>query len=275
MALSGADLAGGLADAVAGAPGRWGVAVVADDGWTWSHDPDRVASSASTIKVPILLGVLRLVEQGRLRLDDDVPLAPPDDRVGGSGPLRLMRATRALPLVEALHLMIALSDNDATNAVLAYADLLGTDTVGDLLARVPTAHTSLRRRMMDLDAEASGLRNETTAGDLAAILVALREGRLLGEAMTRTAIEILRTQQLRDGLPAYLPQEVEVGSKTGDLPGLRADLALLERGGRWVAVAVLADGLHTGEAGGADRGTAILPVFAQIGELAAELLPTA
>ena len=45
------------------------------------------------------------------------------------------------------------------------------------------------------------------------------------------------------GLPAALPAGVVAASKTGELPGLRADMALMERDERWVAVAVVADRL--------------------------------
>jgi hypothetical protein len=96
---------------------------------------------------------------------------------------------------------------------------------------------------------------------------------LLGPEPTRLAIGILRDQQLVTGLPAYLPTDVAVGSKSGDLPGLRADMALLERAGRWVSVAVIADDL--GESGAPEAtygGTAVLPVFAALGALAAERL---
>ena len=52
-----------------------------------------------------------------------------------------------------------------------------------------------------------------------------------------------------------------------------ADLALMERDDRWVAVAVVADRLTDPEdLGGPDHGTAVLPLFATIGELAAERL---
>jgi hypothetical protein len=75
------------------------------------------------------------------------------------------------------------------------------------------------------------------------------------------------------GLPAALPAGVVAASKTGELPGLRADLALLERDDRWVAVAVVADRLTDPEdLGGPDHGTAVLPLFATIGALAAERL---
>jgi beta-lactamase class A len=266
------------------------VSVGADDGWTWEHDAERVVPAASTIKVPVLLAVLRLVEQGRLHLADTVPLPPGPDRVGGAGPLHLLPSVTHLPLLEALRLMVALSDNDASNAVLDHAGLLDgfggsggsggsggagmpgetlDDPVGELLAAAGTRHTRLQRRFMDVEAVAAGHENETCAADLTALLARLRQGRLLGARLTALAVELLRQQQSRDGLPAYLPASVLVASKPGDLPGVRAEVALLERDGRWVVVAVVADGLaHDG----VDRGTAVLPTFAALGALAATVL---
>ena len=246
-----------------------------DRGWTWSHDADRVSRSASTIKVPILLAALRLVEAGRLHLSDEVRLAPFDERVGGFGPLSLLPSVTTLPLLEALRLMIALSDNDATNAILDHAGLLESGAVARVLDDVPTTRTRLQRRMMDPVSAAAGRENETCPQDLADLLAALRGGRLLGPELTALAVGILRDQQLVEGLPAYLPSDVTVASKSGDLPGLKADLALLERDDRWVVVAVIADGLTVQESGQTrDRGTAVLPVFAALGECAAERLNT-
>jgi beta-lactamase class A len=264
-----------LAEIVATSPGHLAVAVRDDRGWTWGHDAERVSRSASTIKVPILLAVLRLVGAGHLDLADQVPLAPFEKRVGGSGPLSLLPSVTALPLLEALRVMIALSDNDATNAVMDHAGLLDSGEVARLLADVPTRHTRLRRRMMDPASAAAGLENETCPQDLADLLAALREGRLLSPDLTGLAVGILRDQQLVAGLPAYLPSDVTTGSKTGDLQGLRADVALLERGDRWVVIAVVADGLAVEQSGRMrDRGTAVLPVFAALGECAAERLDT-
>jgi len=185
----------------------------------------------------------------------------------------LLPSVTSLPLVEALRLMIALSDNDATNAVLDHAALLQSGEVGRLLAEVPTRHTRLQRPMMDPASVAAGLENETCPQDLVDLLVALRTGRLLGPDLTRLAVGILRAQQFVAGLPAALPAGVVAASKTGELPGLRADMALMERDERWVAVAVVADRLADPEdLGGPDHGTAVLPLFATTGGLAAERL---
>jgi beta-lactamase class A len=258
------DVAARLDSVVASAPGRVSAALTTVDGWSWQHDAERVVPSASTIKVPVLLAALACVEAGDLELT--TPVEIPADRVGGSGPLSLLPSVTRLPLEELLSLMIALSDNDATNVVL---DLIGREAVDDLLRKVPTRHTRLERRLMDFGAVERGLQNETCVADLVAILVALREGRLLDEGHTEMALGILRGQQFREGLPAYLPEEVSVASKTGELFGLRADAGLLEVAGRWVAVAAVATDLAEGPV---DRGTAVLATFAAIGEAAAALL---
>lgn len=252
------------------APGRVGCAVRFDDGRGFTLDADRAQSSASTIKVPILLTALRACQEGRLALDETVALPAPADRVGGSGPIQLLPSLTALPLREVLTLMIALSDNDATNAVI---DLLGFGAVAAVLAEVPTRHTVLQRTMMNPAAIARGEENRTCAADLVAVVVALRGGRLLDEEHTGLALEMLRTQQFLEGLPAYLPPTVSVASKTGSIFGMRGDVALLERDGRWAVVAVLASDLGDGEGPAAvDRGTSVLPVFAAVGESVAALL---
>ena len=188
--------------------------------------------------------------------------------------MSLLPSVTRLPLVEMLRLMIALSDNDATNAIIDHVGLLTSPALPTLLASVPTRHTALRRRLMDFAAVERGLQNETCAADLVAVMVALRRGRLLGDAMTGAAFEVLRAQQDHTGLPGYLAgylgEDVLVASKTGEIVGVRADVAVLERGARWVAVAALADGLVDDT--GVDRGSSVIPVFAAIGELAAELL---
>jgi len=260
----GRDVGTQLSELVTSAPGRVSAAVTASGGWSCGNDAERVVPSASTIKVPVLLAALASVQAGELDLATSIDI--PVGRVGGSGPLSLLPSVTRLPLGELLTLMIALSDNDATNIVV---DLVGREAVGALLRAVPTRHTRLERRLMDFAAIERGLQNETCAADLVEIVVALREGCLLDDPHTETALGILRTQQFREGLPAYLPEEVSVASKTGELFGVRAEVALLERGPRWVVVAAAATDLAKGPI---DRGTAVLPSFAAIGELAATLL---
>jgi beta-lactamase class A len=246
----------------AAAPGDLSVVVVGAKGLIVEVDGGRVVPAASTIKVPILVTALERVADGTSRLQESLPLGA--DRVGGSGALSLTPSITELPLIEALRLMIALSDNDATNAVI---ELLGFEAVGRTCRRLGLAHTRLQRALMDYAARDAGLDNVTCAGDLAQVMAGLWLGEALPQAETRVALDLLAEQQSLDGLPALLPERVWHGNKTGEQPGLRHDMALFEHAGRWAGVAVTATALKRSHDGGngIDRGATVLPTFANIG----------
>jgi len=246
----------------AGAPGHLSVVVVGADGLIVEVDGGRVVPAASTIKVPILVTALERVADGTSRLQEAVHIGV--DRVGGSGALSLVPSVTEIPLIEALRLMIALSDNDATNVVIA---LVGSEAVNRTCQRLGLAHTQLQRNLMDHAARDAGLDNLTCARDLARVMAGLRLGEALPQAETRVALDLLAEQKFLDGLPALLPGRVWHANKTGELAGVRHDMALVEHGGRWAAVAVTATALSGRDNGddGVDRGSTVLPTFANIG----------
>jgi beta-lactamase class A len=260
------DLAGPLADLVAAAPGHVSVVVADATGVLVDVEGSRVVPAASTVKVPVLVAVLRAVARGEVGLADPVRLA--EQRVGGSGPLAALASVTRLPVGELLDLMITLSDNDATNALLG---LVGLAVVDGLCAELGMVGTSVRRRLMDPEAVLAGRDNTTCAVDLARVLALLREGELLPPAETTLALGLLAEQQFLDGLPALLPEGVWHGNKTGELHGIRHDMMLVEAGGGWASVSVTATGLAD-DVTGADRGSLVLPTFARIGELVASRL---
>jgi beta-lactamase class A len=218
-----------------------------------------VVPAASTIKVPILVAALERVSAGSSRLVEPVVIGP--DRVGGSGALSLLPSVTELSLLETLRLMIALSDNDATNAVIA---LVGLEAVDRTCRRMALDQTHLRRSLMDWAAIEAGIDNVTCARDLAWVMAKLQVRDALPEAETRVALDLLAEQQFLDGLPALLPDAVWHANKTGEVLGVRHDMALVEHDGHWAAVAVTATGL-IGPGAGVDRGSTVLPTFAGIG----------
>ena len=247
----------------AGAPGELSVVVAGADGLMVDLDGGRLVPAASTIKVPILVAALERVAGGASRLDEPIHIGA--DRVGGSGALSLVPSVTELALIEVLRLMIALSDNDATNAVIA---LVGFEAVGQTCRRLGLDHTRLERSLMDHAARDAGLDNVTCARDLAQVMTRLRVGHALPEAETRVALDLLAEQQFLDGLPALLPESVWHANKTGELSGVRHDMALFEHDGCWAGVAVTATGLM-GLGDGVDRGSTVLPTFANIGAVVA------
>jgi len=229
----------GLAPLLAATPARVALSLRLLDGTVvLEREAARVQPSASIIKVPILLAMLEQVAQGRLRLEQSVSLDGLE-RVGGTGILSQLPSVGSLTLAELARLMIVLSDNVATNALIG---LLGCDAVNGWSERAGLARTRLQRRMMDAAARAAGLDNFTSAGDAAAALCWLLRDGTLPPALRTFALDLLADQRERAHFGAALPAQAMLANKTGQLPGLRHDAGILTVGERSVVLAVLADG---------------------------------
>jgi beta-lactamase class A len=196
-----------------------------------------VLPAASTIKV--LVSAAFWIAAGRGELD-------PGERVevratpapGGGGLLESMQAGTALALADLDLLMLAVSDNAATNVLI---DAVGTDRVNALADSLGLAHTRLRRRMMDAAAAARGDDNTTSAADMVALLAALAAGGGIPDRARRRVLAGLAQSQHTDIVPRYLPAAPQrvVASKQGELADVRHDVALIDEGDRRVALAVL------------------------------------
>ncbi|MTB70550.1 serine hydrolase [Arsenicicoccus cauae] len=249
-----------LKDIVRHAPGRLSIQVVGPEGVLAGWDSNRGVPAASLVKVLVLVATLREVEAGRLSLDQTLRI--PDDRVGGAGALSLLPSVVELSVVELLRLMVTLSDNDAANLLLR---LLGHDRVTRCGLELGLRHTHVRRDLMDSRSASQGRDNTTTAADQAGLLAVLRAGQALGAQQTALALALLSEQQHAYGVTALLPDDVVRGSKPGDLPGIRHDVALIETGGAWAAVAVTATGMYD-DRHGQDYSVSVLPALAAVGE---------
>jgi beta-lactamase class A len=204
---------------------------------------DLVMPSFSTIKVLLAAAFWRAVAAGELR--EAQPYAfQPWQSVGGAGVLRGFRHAARLTLADCLHLALAVSDNDATNIVLAF---VGAERVNALAADLGLGGTTLQRRMMDAQAVAAGRDNLTCARDLARLFELLVAGdERIGSAACERVLASLALQEHRDGLPRGLPAGATYAGKPGDdLPEGRychdCGLVVTPTGERLV-MAVLTDG---------------------------------
>ncbi len=172
-----------------------------------------VMPSFSTIKVLLAAAFWRAVADGELR--EARPYAfQPWQSVGGAGVLRGFRHAAQLTLADYLHLALVVSDNDATNVVIAF---VGFDRVNALAAELGLADTALRRPMMDWEAAAAGRDNVTCARDLAALLEMLVQGEpRIGAAACENVRASLALQEHREGLPRGLPAGATYAGKPGD-----------------------------------------------------------
>lgn len=241
-----------LTELAAEATGQGGrIAVVATDlvgGRRLSIARDEVFTSASLIKLPVMVTVLQQADAGTLPLSRRLTVRGAE-RVGGAGVLAELADVPDISVRDLLTLMIIISDNMATNVLI---DAVGMDAVNAGIAAAGLLHTQLRRTLMNTSAASRGLENRTSAADMARLLEQIATGHGLFDAVEsyRHALAVLGRQQVNDLLPRYLPAEASLAHKTGTLDGIRHDAGIVSVDGRPVLViAVLTQGFQERAAG--------------------------
>ncbi|HZO90908.1 MAG TPA: serine hydrolase [Chthonomonadaceae bacterium] len=192
------------------------------------YHADRKVSTASVIKLPILVHVALAVREGRLSWGETLTLLEAE-KVGGSGILTSLTAGLALPLRDACTLMIILSDNTGTNMVI---DHVGIEPVNARMRALGLPRTTLFRKAYSQSAVVSraearfGL-GVTTPHEMVRLLTLLAEGKV-GDAETSADIlKILEGQHYRESIPRLLPAEWKYAGKTGALNHVRNDVGLV------------------------------------------------
>ena len=213
-----------------------------DSGRGFSWRADRPMPTASLIKLAVLVEVYRQVDDDRVDLDDRLKLTS-DDTVPGSGVLRKYFTTGSrLTLRDAVRLMIAVSDNTATNLVL---DHIGLESTNRTMARLghpnTRIHAKVFRRETSIDPERSqqfGL-GSTTASETADLLEAIRSGRAVSKRASRQMLEHLKACESTERIPRYLPEGTVVAHKTGSVSRVRTDAGIIESPAGPIVVCVL------------------------------------
>lgn len=198
--------------------------------------------TASAIKLPLLTALHAFVDQGGASWDDMVTVTR-DAVPGGSGILQHLDFPRTVSLRDAAWLMICVSDNLATNVVL---DAMGLDTANRLLREVIGPGLEVRKHFgFDPDAQVPGQSlAQSSPRVLLDYLDALAAHRMPGSVET---LAVAGAQLYRTSIPRHLPDEpyssagLRIYNKTGGLPGIHTDIALLTAGDVSVALAIMTD----------------------------------
>lgn len=222
---------------------RFGVAVRARvaDGTTTTWDRHGAESfmSASTIKVAILIAVARAIDEGRLR-HDERRSARPVDTIIGSGVLKGMEAGLSLTIDDHAYLMVAISDNTASNVLIEAA---GLGAVQAVTAGYGFTGTHLRRPFLGVLPSDDLPRNMMTASDLVTMLASIADGEAASPESCEWMMRLLREQQHVDRLGRALPDDVTFAGKSGSLEGTVHDGAILAGPNGQVVIAVLTRGV--------------------------------
>jgi beta-lactamase class A len=191
--------------------------------------------AGSVIKLPIAVSVFEQELAGKLQLDAEVVLKK-TDKADGSGVLKRTRSGTKLTVASLLELMLQRSDNTATNML---TDLLGLEEINGACRRQGLTATCMPRYIMDLAARDNKVENYTSATDMARLLKALYERKILDPPTSAQLLDILKGQHVRDRLPRYLPPGVVVAHKTGLMKDACHDVGILYGRNHDYVVAVL------------------------------------
>jgi len=233
-----------------------------DSGETLVICPEEIHVACSLIKIPILALLLKDGEEGKVDIEAKIQI-PEERRVGGTGMICHLSEGLELSWKDIMKLMIAVSDNTATNAII---DLLGMERINAFFGDIGLFSTELQRKMMDLDAVKAGRNNYTTAADMGKVLKMAASGTLVSRRASETVLEIMSRQFYTNKLPAMLPAVpsyasaaekknpptgmVAVANKTGDLPKTQHDVGyFVLPGGRKYIIAMLTSNLSSDQEG--------------------------
>jgi beta-lactamase class A len=196
---------------------------------------NEVFAQASSIKIAVLANLYLQVQQSKLRLTDlytvqTSDLVPDSDIMGGLTP-----GLTRLTLRDLATMMVAVSDNSATNVLI---DRVGMDNVNAMLDSLGLAHTRLRRKMMDLEAAKQGRENISTPREMMILLEAIYRGKLLNKESTADFFKVLSTNK-NSWIPRDLPADVKIANKPGALEGVRNDSGIVFVEGRPYVICVM------------------------------------
>lgn len=185
--------------------------------------------AASTMKVPVMLGIFEAVSRGELSMDQPVRVKNEFTSIFDGSKYALEsredsdaelyeKVGQDLPLRELVRRMEVRSSNLATNIVI---ELIGAPRVMRLMKELGANDIQVLRGVEDDKAYHAGMNNTTTAYDLMMVFRAVQK--------SPEMVEILAGQEHNDGIPAGLPPGTKVAHKTGWITGISHDGGIVFR----------------------------------------------
>jgi beta-lactamase class A len=195
---------------------------------------------ASTMKLPVMVTLVRAAESGAFALDDRILLQNVFRSIVDGSPYSLVREEDSDPalydrvgapisLRELNHRMIVRSSNLATNALI---EALGADAITRVATSLGADGVIVRRGVEDAKAFAAGRNNGATARGLGRLLAAVERGDAASAAGTALMRATLLAQEFNDEIPAGVPAGTPVAHKTGWITGQTHDAAIVYPPGR-------------------------------------------
>lgn len=203
-----------------------------------SQNGDELFAAPNLTKLAIYLFYYEKAVLRKIDLSEEIEV-PPQGRIAGKGVLHLLPERENWTVEELLKVMIAVSDHEATNQLIAHAGLRHIQEWME--TKKWSDEVKLRRYLMDY---ASGLVNEITPNGAVSVLRDIMElAEQYPEWKERIEFPFLH-QQFRNGLPGSMHEKaipvLEILNKTDEDNGMVHDVALFRYKEKHIYVAALA-----------------------------------
>ena len=188
---------------------------------------DETFSTASLIKVPILVTVYDLVAKGQLSLDDPLTVLK-IDQVPGSGIVQFLHNGTVLTVHDAAWLMSTVSDNTATNLLL---DRIIIRRVWAKMDSLGLPHTRvhsksfLRNSSVAMDSSVKYGLGVTTPNEMAHLFELMALGKAVNPAADSTMLDILEHNTTDYMLQRYAGG-ARAAHKDGETDAVRTECTL-------------------------------------------------
>ena len=205
---------------------------------TLFRNADVVYHAASTMKIPVMMEILRSSEAGRLPLDQEILLVNQFASIVDGSPYAIdedsdtaiySRIGERFTVRELMRRMIVYSSNLATNALIA---LVGAEQVNAMAVNLGARNTRVLRGVQDLKAFEAGMNNTLTARDLAVLLRSVEQRVAVSPAAAVAMRDLLLAEERNLRIRAGVPAGVPVASKTGEITAHYHDSAIVYPPGR-------------------------------------------
>jgi len=198
-------------------------------------EADVMMHAASLMKVPVMIEVFRQAEQGKFRLDEEIPIKNEFKSIADGSSYSLtvtddsdddiyQSVGKKLSIQELMHRMITVSSNLATNVLI---ELVDAQNVMRTLDELGIQNMKVLRGVEDIKAYEKGLNNQTDALSMMQVLLSILEGSAGSEEACQQMIEILSQQKFRAKIPAGIPERIRVANKTGSISRIDHDAAIV------------------------------------------------
>ncbi len=189
-------------------------------------------AAASTIKVPILVAFFQDVDAGKIRLDELLTMRK-ELVASGSGEMQGLPVGTQFTTLETINKMITISDNTATNMVIAR--LGGMAALNQRFRSWGLVSTAINNVLPDLEGT-----NTTSPKDMALLMTRISQGELVSMRSRDRMLDIMQRTVNRSQLPQGLGKGATIAHKTGDIGGLIGDVGLIDMpSGKRYALTVL------------------------------------